>query len=139
MSKKVLIISLVLLGLIGLVFGSIRLINNFDKELKEENERLKKEFNNIQSERDSLKAAREIMKTRFDSIQVIINIEEEKIAELTKALLLSKKNLSNAVSDLNKEKEKIEETDKKIQEINNNPIKREGDQLLKSLNKKLKP
>ena len=36
MSKKVLIISLVLLGLIGLVFGSIRLINNFDKELKEE-------------------------------------------------------------------------------------------------------
>jgi hypothetical protein len=41
MSKKVLIISLVLLGLIGLVFGSIRLINNFDKELKEENERLK--------------------------------------------------------------------------------------------------
>lgn len=139
MSKKVLIISLVLLGLIGLIFGSIGLINNFDKKLREENERLKKEFNDIQSERDSLKAVREIMKTRFDSIQVIINIEEEKIAELTKALLLSKKNLSNAVSDLNKEKEKIHETDKKIQEISSNPIKREGDQLLKSLNKKLKP
>lgn len=139
MSKKVLIISLVLLGIIGLIFGSVSLINSFDKELKEENERLKKEFSNIQVERDSLKAAREIMKTRFDSIQVIINIEEEKIAELTKALLLSKKNLSNAVSDLNKEKEKIHETDKKIQEINSNPIKREGDQLLKSLNKKLKP
>jgi len=138
MNKKLLIVLISLLGFVLIIFGANKLINNMDKGLKEENERLKKEFNSIQSERDSLKRSRELMKVKFDSIQLVIKYEEDKINDLNRALLISKKDLSYALSDLESEKSKIKETDKKIEELKSNPIKREGDQLLKSLDKKLK-
>jgi len=109
-----------------------------DKSLKEENKRLLDQVNLIQLERDSLASERKLSKIRFDSIQNIINVEDLKIQKLNKDLEKSKFDLSVTKGDLDRERKKLDEINSQIKELKEHPIKREGGDLLKSLQKKLK-
>ena len=109
-----------------------------DKNLKEENKRLSEQVDSIQFERDSLANARKISQDRFDSIQHIVDVENVKISKLNKDLQKSKNDLDIANSSLEKEKHKIDSINVQIKNLKENPIKREGNDLLNSLGKKLK-
>jgi chromosome segregation ATPase len=109
-----------------------------DRYLREENKRLSDQVDSIQVERDSLAAARKLSEARYDSIQHVVDAEMVKIKKLDQDLSKSKTDLSNAKSDLNKEKQKVDEINAQIKQLKENPIKREGTDLLNSLGKKLK-
>ena len=113
-------------------------LNNEDRYLREENKRLSDQVDSIQVERDSLAIARKLSEARFDSIQIVVDGEMVKIKKLDQDLSKSKIDLSNAKVDLDKERHKVDEINAQIKKLKENPIKREGADLLNSLAKKLK-
>ena len=96
------------------------------------------QVDSIQVERDSLATARKLSEARYDSIQHVVDAEMVKIKKLDQDLSKSKTDLSNAKIDLDKEKNKVDEINAQIKQLKENPIKREGADLLNSLGKKLK-
>jgi chromosome segregation ATPase len=113
-------------------------LNSEDKNLRDENKKLLEQVDSIQVERDSLAAARKLSEARYDSIQHIVDVEMVKIKKLDQDLSKSKIDLSNAKVDLDNERHKVDEINAQIKKLKENPIKREGADLLNSLAKKLK-
>jgi len=113
-------------------------LNSEDRYLREENKRLSDQVDAIQVERDSLAVARKLSEAKYDSIQHVVDAEMIKIKKLDQDLLKSKADLSIAKIDLSKEKHKVDEINAQIKQLKENPIKREGADLLNSLGKKLK-
>ena len=113
-------------------------LNSEDRYLREENKRLSDQVDAIQVERDSLSVARKLSEARYDSIQHVVDVEMVKIKKLDQDLLKSKSDLFSAKNDLDKEKHKVDKINAQIKQLKENPIKREGTDLLNSLKKKLK-
>lgn len=99
---------------------------------------LEQKFEKIQKTRDSLVMINLKLKSDFDKIQKEIDKRDNQIAKNELEILNLKKDLKEAKSDLSNNKRDLEETKKKIENLKKNPIKREDDDLIKSLKEKLK-
>jgi septal ring factor EnvC (AmiA/AmiB activator) len=107
-------------------------------ESKEIIKRLEKENLRIEKIKDSLKLANESLSVEFYNIQQKIDERDRKIKDIEKKLLKTKKDLEEANAKLNLHKKDLDDTKKKIENLKNNPIKKEDEDLLKSLKEKLK-
>ena len=105
---------------------------------KDELKRLKGEITNIEHIRDSLKIANVNLKAEFEKIQDEIDKKSEKIRLIESELAKTKLDLNSARAKVKENERELAETKKKIDELQKNPIKREGDDLINSLKEKLK-
>ena len=103
---------------------------SFDK-LEEKNRLLEKT-------RDSLKYANQNLKKEFDNIQVIIDKRDARIADLQIQIEVSKQNVADYKNRADKANKDLIETNKKLENLRNNPIKRDDDDLINSFKNKLK-
>lgn len=101
------------------------------KELENENK-------NIESVRDSLKNANESLKVDFDKKQKEIEARDAQIKSIETELSKTKKDLVTANGKVKEKEKELADTKKKIEELKNNPIKRNDEDLIKSLKDKLK-
>jgi chromosome segregation ATPase len=106
---------------------------------KKEYKILEQKFQQIQQTRDSLVKENIKLKLDFDKIQKNIDSRNREISKIESELKKVKSDLSKSNSELNQNKKDLEETKKKINELKKNPIKRNDDNLIKSLKEKLKP
>ena len=105
--------------------GHKRLIKNLEEraeDLEEKREQLKQEveFYKLEAKQDSIEAAK--YQFKIDSITKVIALKDIQIQILR--------------GDLQVQKDKKKETEKKIENLTKNPIKREGDLLIESLKEK---
>jgi len=105
--------------------GHKRLIKNLEQradELEEKRDQLKQEveFYKLEAKQDSIEAAK--YQFKIDSINKVIALKDIQIQILR--------------GDLQVQKDKKKETEKKIENLTKNPIKREGDLLIESLKEK---
>jgi hypothetical protein len=107
-------------------------------DTKKEYKILEQKFEKIQKTRDSLVMINLKLKSDFDKMQKEIDKRDNQIAKNELEILNLKKDLKEAKSDLSNKKRDLEETKKKIENLKKNPIKREDDDLIKSLKEKLK-
>ena len=105
--------------------GHKRLIKNLEQradELEEKRDQLKQEveFYKLEAKQDSIEAAK--YQFKIDSINKVIALKDIQIQILR--------------GDLQVQRDKKKETEKKIENLTKNPIKREGDLLIESLKEK---
>ncbi len=105
---------------------------------KKDYKKLELEFQNLQKTKDSLEKVNTNLKNNFNKIQSDINIRNKEIKKIEMELDKTKKDLSISNDEVLKNKKYIEETKKKIEKLKKSPIKREDDDLIKSLKEKLK-
>jgi septal ring factor EnvC (AmiA/AmiB activator) len=105
---------------------------------KKDYKKLELEFQNLQKTRDSLEKVNTNLKNNFNKIQSDVNIRNKEIKKIEMELDKTKKDLSISNDEVLKNKKYIEETKIKIEKLKKNPIKREDDDLIKSLKEKLK-
>jgi septal ring factor EnvC (AmiA/AmiB activator) len=106
-------------------------------ETKEKIKQLEKENLRIEKIRDSLDLANKYLSAEFDKIQKKIDERDRKIKDIEEHLLKTKRDLDAANAIVNVYRKDLAETKKKIEELKKNPIKRDDEDLLKSLKEKL--
>ena len=128
--KKILIYCACLLILSSILLN-IRGCGHDFQELERQNQA-------IQNTRDSLKNANFVLKSEFDAIQKSVDERKRKINNLC----LEIDSINRVANSYKKSAERAEknltETNKKIESLRKNPIKRNDDELIKSLKNKLK-
>lgn len=105
---------------------------------KEQVKKLEKEINKIELVRDSLQNANKILEIEFDKKQKEIDNRDIRIKKYESELIKTKQDLTKANDKVKEYQKELSETKKKIEELEKNPIKREGDDLINSLKEKLK-
>ena len=95
-------------------------------------------FNFRGYERDSLKAENERLEIEFDERQKAIEKRSDSIAALQALLDIAKKDAAKYKGRADKFAKDLVETNKKIEYLRKNPIKRDDDDLIDSLKNKLK-
>lgn len=100
--------------------------------------KLEKESKEIQKERDLL--SKENEKLKKESISYINNISkyQEKIDSISDLIYKKDIEIKNLTANVNKQKKEVEKTKNKIDNIEKNPIKRTGINLIESLKEKTK-
>lgn len=129
-------ITILLLSIIS-VFFCLKWINSMDGELKVKNKLLEDKVNLIQIERDSLSKNRAYLEAKYDSLNIIINKESDKIDILKKELKISKLDLEKSKKISDSYKNKYDSIDISIKNLRKSPIKRNGSNLMNSLKNKL--
>jgi chromosome segregation ATPase len=105
---------------------------------KKEYKKLEKEFEKVQKSRDSLNLLNIRLKSDFVEIGKKIR-ERDSLIKIVEAELKKKKEeLKSSKDEVSIWKNQHSQTKKKIEELKKNPIKREDDELIKSLKEKLK-
>ena len=92
----------------------------------------------LEKTRDSLKYANQNLKKEFDNIQVIIDKRDARIADLQIQIEVSKQNVADYKNRADKANKDLIETNKKLENLRKNPIKRDDDDLINSFKNKLK-
>lgn len=109
-----------------------------DKESKSKVEELDKQFNDLKMVKDSLDKSNQNLKLKFSELKRLDDELSKKNIELQEEVKKSESVANKSQKELTRlMKEKIE-IKKKIEELEKNPIKREGDDLLESLKNKTK-
>lgn len=119
-----------------LFFGTLWYMqgSGYKKKLKEADKRIEA----VEKVRDSLKLVNKRLSKDYFDIQNSMSDRDKKIKTIEKELQLAKKDLDLALADAEKRKKDMEESKKRIKKLKDNPIKREGDDLINSLIDKLK-
>ena len=99
---------------------------------------LEKENLMIEEVRDSLELVNKSLSEEFDKIQIDIDERDKKIKDIEDRLFKTKRELDAANAKVSGYKKDLAETKKKIEDLKKNPIKREDEDLLRSLKEKLK-
>lgn len=107
-------------------------------DIKERIRTLEKENQRIEKCRDSLELANKMLSVEFNKIQRSIEDRDKKIKDIEDQLLKTKRELDAANAKVSGYKKDLAETKKKIEDLKKNPIKREDEDLLRSLKEKLK-
>lgn len=131
-----LIIILVLIIVSG--FFYFKWINASDDELARENKKLMAHIKEIGKQRDSLESVRLGLVKDFEDLNLQIKERDLRIERLKKDLERSNSDLRKAQDSLKAELAKMDIINKEIEKIKQFPPKREGEDLLNSLSKKLK-
>ena len=92
----------------------------------------------LEKVRDSLKAENERLEIEFDERQKAIEKRSDSIAALQALLDIAKKDAAKYKGRADKVAKDLAETNKKIEYLRKNPIKRDDDDLIDSLKNKLK-
>lgn len=129
------ILILVLLGF-SIVFFALWYFKGDDTKSRiKELENINK---NIEIQRDSLKNVNKVLKVDFDNRQKDIEERDNQIKSIELELSKTKKDLVVANGKVKEKEKELADTKKKIEELKKNPIKRDDDDLIKSLKDKLK-
>jgi len=128
-------IMMIALIVLCVFFGSMWFLqgSGYKKKIKESQKRIEQ----IEKVRDSLKLVNVQLEKRFDGLQNQIKERDKKIKQVEKELLASKLALKLAQEELERNKKTYDESKKRIKKLRENPVKREGDQLIESLKDKL--
>jgi hypothetical protein len=108
--------------------------NSNRKQIKQ----LRQENKSIEAERKKLFIENVKLKTEADALIQSINDYQKDIDSINVLLTKNKIELQNALGRLKKGKEQLERTRKEIEKLENNPIKRTGNELLNSIKEKTK-
>lgn len=92
----------------------------------------------LEKVRDSLKAENERLEIEFDERQKAIEKRSDSIAALQALLDIAKKDTAKYKGRADKAAKYLAETNKKIEYLRKNPIKRDDEDLIDSLKNKLK-
>jgi septation ring formation regulator EzrA len=106
-------------------------------DYKDKIKALEIENKKIESVRDSLKLANASLKLDFDKKQSEISKRDQKIKLIEFEIEKAKKDLKVATAQVEADKRSLKETKDKIEKLKKEPIKREDDELIKSLKEKL--
>ena len=129
--------SLILLGILVIsLFLNVRSCTKIDKDKYKHLEDVNK---SLQCSRDSLIKINESLKKDFSSLQDSIDKRNVLIIKLKVDLLQSDKRLKSANDEVNRLQKEKKDTDKKIEDLLKNPIRRNDDDLINSLKNKVKP
>lgn len=124
---------LILVLLAGcLIFGYMwyfRSDPNYKRELKE----LREDNKRIRNERDSINIHLIVMQSKFKNLKLREQALQQRIDSLEIEIEKSKQNANRSQADLNKLRNKLAETRRKIREMKDNPPNRTGDDLLNSI------
>lgn len=104
---------------------------------KKEFKLLEKNFVKLQKTRDSLTRVNKALETNFDKTQKLILIRDKKILQVEEELGRSKIELIKAGDELKRNERSREQNKRSIQNLKNNPLKREDQELINSLKEKL--
>jgi hypothetical protein len=107
-------------------------------DYKKEYKKLEEQYEKIQKTRDSLKVVNLKLKNDFEIRQKEINKRDSLIKLVEDRLYRTKSELKQTKKELANWESDYKETKKKLDNLKKNPVKREGDDLLNSLKKKLK-
>lgn len=129
------IIIIVLTVLSG--FFLLKWLNASDDELARENKKLLAEIKVIEKQRDSLVTVRLKLEDEYKILEKEIKERDVRIAKLSQDLAKSEAELNKAKSDLAAQQARLDEINREIERIKKLPPKREGEDLLNSLKKKL--
>ena len=127
---------LVLVGLSITFFSMWYFGGNNDDKIKIKN--LEGDEKKIELVRDSLYKANSTLKSGFNILQDSVNKYQIKVNKTESELKQSKLDLSEANKKIILNQQQLDVTDKKIDFLAKNPIKREDDALVNSLKEKLK-
>jgi chromosome segregation ATPase len=128
--------SLILLGILAIsLFLNVRSCTKIDKDKYKHLEDVNK---SLQCSRDSLIRINKSLKRDFSSLQDSIDKRNVLIFKLKVDLLKSDKRLKSANDEVNRLQKEKKDTDKKIEDLLKNPIRRNDDDLINSLKNKLK-
>lgn len=129
------IVILILLGICIVFFGMWYFRgSDYKKRVKELEDQNKK----IELVRDSLDRANKVLKSDYDLKQKDIEERDKKIKEIESNLAKTKSDLVAANKKVTDAQKDLAATKKKIEDLKNNPIKRDDDDLINSLKEKLK-
>lgn len=131
--KLIIIIALTVLS----GFFLLKWLNASDDELARENKKLLSEIKIIEKQRDSLITVRLKLEDEYKILEKEIKERDVRIAKLSQDLVKSEQELKKAKSDLAGHQARLDEINKEIERIKKLPPKREGEDLLNSLKKKL--
>jgi predicted nucleic acid-binding Zn-ribbon protein len=132
--KTILIV--VFLGLF-LTFASLWYFMGSPSQRKEI-KKLKQEYEKVEAEKKQNQAEILRWKSTYDSLVKLDITLSKAVIELEKQLDDAIKNANYSKGELDKIKNKINETRKKIEDLKKNPINRENEDLLNSLKNKTK-
>lgn len=104
---------------------------------KKEFKLLEKNFVKLQKTRDSLTKVNKSLERNFDRTQKLILIRDKKILQVEEELGRSKIELLKASDELKRNEGSREQNKREIQNLKNNPLKREDQELINSLKEKL--
>lgn len=128
--------SLILLGILLIsLFSNVRSCTKIDKDKYKHLEETNK---SLQTSRDSLVRINKTLKKDFSSLQDSIDKRNVIIDKLKGDLIQSDKRLKSANAEVDRLEKEKKNTDKKITDLLKNPIRRNDDDLIKSLKNKLK-
>lgn len=128
--KKILIYCACLLILSSILLN-IRGCGHDFQELERQNQAM-------ESTRDSLKQANFMIKSQFDVLQKSVDDRDIRIKNLYLKIDSVKREANTYKKSAEKAEKNLAETNKKIEDLKKNPIKRNDEDLIKSLKNKLK-
>ena len=122
-------------AIISILFFSLWFLKGtgYKKEFK----LLEKNFIKLQKTRDSIAKVISVLKINFNKTQELILSRDKKILLVEEELKKSKIELIKSNDELKKNELTWEENKRGIQNLKKNPIKREGQELINSLQEKL--
>ena len=122
-------------AIISILFFSLWFLKGtgYKKEFK----LLEKNFIKLQKTRDSIAKVNSVLKINFNKTQELILSRDKKILLVEEELKKSKIELIKSNDELKKNELTWEENKRGIQNLKKNPIKREGQELINSLQEKL--
>ena len=111
---------------------------NFKGCNRESFEKLEEKNRLLEKTRDSLRYANQNLKKEFNQIQLVIDKRDVRIADLQTQIDASKRDVFGYKNLLDKANRDLIETNKKLENLRKNPIKRDDDDLINSFKNKLK-
>ena len=111
---------------------------NFKGCNRESFEKLEEKNRLLEKTRDSLRYTNQNLKKEFNQIQLVIDKRDVRIADLQTQIDASKRDVFGYKNLLDKVNRDLIETNKKLENLRKNPIKRDDDDLINSFKNKLK-
>ena len=111
---------------------------NFKGCNRESFEKLEEKNRLLEKTRDSLRYTNQNLKKEFNQIQLVIDKRDVRIADLQTQIDASKRDVFGYKNLLDKANRDLIETNKKLENLRKNPIKRDDDDLINSFKNKLK-
>lgn len=106
--------------------------------IKQENNRLKKEIKEIQNQKDKNKDTINILVLNYSKLQDSIKLKEDLLKQIDQRISVIEKNTASSVGNLNKIKDGLNSINNDINNLNKNPEKKIGSELINSLESKIK-
>jgi septal ring factor EnvC (AmiA/AmiB activator) len=106
-------------------------------QYKKENKELKSQIESIQNERNSIKDSLSILQNQYSKLEDSATIKQEMIENISNKIILIEQKISSSYTQLNQLQTGMNSINQEIKKVNQEPSKKTGDDLIKSLKSKL--